>query len=69
MSRVIRKQVSFDQELAEVGKIRTYRCDFLDTDTGLMPIYREVIMPNSLDQFDRTPWWQRKTLRQRRQKS
>lgn len=69
MSRVTRKQHSFDQELADANKIRVYKCDYTETSTGLAPIYREVTITSTPDQFDRTPWWQRKTLQQRRRKS
>jgi hypothetical protein len=70
MSGVVRKQASFDQDLAELGRIRAYRCDFVDTVTGLAPIYRETTITTTTtpDQFDRTPWWKRKIIKQRRPK-
>lgn len=63
MSRVVRKQTNFDQDLAQVGQIRVYRCDFVTTVTGLAPIYRETTMPINNDQIDRNPWWNRKTVK------
>jgi len=68
MSGVVRKQASFDQDQAEAGRIRVYRCDFVDTVTGLAPIHRETTITITHDQFDRTPWWQRNAVKQRRPK-
>lgn len=69
MNRVVRKQTSFDQDLAEVGQIRVYRCDFVTTLTGLAPIYRETTMQITHGQLDLSPWWTRKTTKSGRLKS
>jgi hypothetical protein len=69
MSGVVRKQASFDQTLAEAGQMRTYGCDLVDTVTGLAPIYREITITITDDQFNLTPWWTRIAVKQRRRKS
>ena len=69
MSGVVRKQASFDQALAEAGQMRTYGCDLVDTVTGLATIYREITITITPDQFDRTPWWKRNAVKQRRTRS
>jgi hypothetical protein len=68
MTRVTRRQHSFDQELAEQNKIRTYRSEYTDTLTGLVLVYREVITADTPDLFDRTPWWNRSQPKGRRKK-
>ena len=69
MSGVVRKPASFDQDLAQAGQMRTYGCDFVDTVTGLATIYREITITITPDQFDRTPWWKRNAVKQRRTRS
>lgn len=66
MSGVIRKSASFDQDLADLGKIRIYGCDTVEA-AGTRPlIYREVIVNDSADRYNWTPWWQRKQPNRRR---
>lgn len=67
MSGVVRKQASFDQELADLGRIRILSPDRSDATTT--PIYRERVVDNSLDHFNRTPWWKRKKSSLRQKKS
>lgn len=69
MSRILRKQTTFDQELAQTGHIRSYRREYVVADTGLAPIYREVLISDSPEQFNRTPWWKRKKSSLRQKKS
>lgn len=66
MTRTLRKQTTFDQELAQTGRIRSYRREYVVADTGLAPIYREVLISDLPEQFNRTPWWTRKKIRQRK---
>lgn len=68
MSRIVRKQAKFDQELDELSQSRIYRCDFVDSPTGLVPIYRELVIANQLNHSNRTPWWKRQNPKARRAK-
>lgn len=59
MKQIIRKEQSFDLDLAAEGKMRVYRTEYIDTAHGLRPVYREVVISNSPEQFVRAPWWKR----------
>ena len=66
MSRVTRKELRYDDELADSGQIRSYHTEWVVTDHGLRVMYRETAIENNPAQFDRTPWWSRKKTTRRK---
>ena len=66
MSRVTRRELRYDDELAESGQIRSYHTEWVVTDHGLRAMYRETAIENNPAQFDSTPWWSRKKTARRK---
>lgn len=66
MKTVTRVKQLFDQELAAENKRRTYRTEYVVTATGIVPVYREKIIANSDQDWNRIPWWKRTAARNRR---
>jgi len=66
MNRITRRELRYDDELAELGQIRSYQAEWVVTDHGIRPVYREILGQNDPVQFDRTPWWSRKKLRKKK---
>lgn len=65
MKRVSTKQAVFDNELADLGKMRVL---IADAESGPNPIFREKVIDQVSNMFDRTPWWKRSQPKQRRKK-
>jgi hypothetical protein len=66
MSRVTRREVRYDDDLAALGQMRSYTTDWAVTDHGIRPVYREQVTKFDPANYDKTPWWTRSKPRRRK---
>ena len=66
MSRVTRREQRYDDDLAALGQARSYTVEWVVTDHGIRPVYREQVAKVDPANHDRTPWWKRSKPRRRK---
>jgi hypothetical protein len=64
--KIKRDQKIYDHDLAEQGLRRSTNTEWIDTVSGVRPLYREIVVEQSLFTDNRTPWWQQKPARRRK---
>jgi len=66
MSRITRRELRYDDDLAALGQTRLYTTEWAMTDHGIRPVYREHVAKSDAANFDKTPWWKRSKPRRRK---
>lgn len=66
MSRVTRRELRYDDDLAALGQTRYYTTEWVITNNGIRPVYREQATKADLANYDTTPWWKRSKPRRRK---
>lgn len=66
MSRITRRELRYDDDLAAMGQMRSYITEWVMTNHGIRPLYREQATKADPASYDKTPWWKRSKPRRRK---